>query len=85
MMIYFSYRNLLNNLPTQFIDNDAFKGDFAMDGQTNHISSRMVAEMSFKMAREWHRRFKLRALKEGISMTALFKKCFAFYILHNPL
>lgn len=56
-----------------------------MGHEPDAVNKGRIANMSFKMPREWHRRFKLRAFKEGISMTELLKKCFAFYIRHNPL
>ncbi|WP_287375270.1 hypothetical protein [Mesorhizobium sp.] len=56
-----------------------------MDDEPDRVSERTIADMSFKMSKEWRYGFKLRALKEGISMTELLKKSFAEYVLNNPL
>lgn len=39
-----------------------------------------IADMSFKMSLGWHYRFKMQALKEGISMTELLRRCFDLYM-----
>lgn len=60
-----------------------------MDDEPDRISEQTIAEtiadMSFKMDREWHDDFKLRAVKERISMKELFKKSYACYKRNNPL
>ena len=56
-----------------------------MDKEPDRISESTIADMSFKMSKEWRYELKLRALREGISMTDLVKKSVAFYVDNNPL
>lgn len=56
-----------------------------MNEKTDAGVAKPIADISFKVDRCWHDALKLRALKERISMTMLFKKSVAFYIDNNPL
>ncbi|AZO05601.1 hypothetical protein [Mesorhizobium sp. M2A.F.Ca.ET.043.02.1.1] len=56
-----------------------------MDGEPDRVSEREMADMSFKVRKEWHREFKLRALIDGISMTDLLKRSYAEYKENHPL